>query len=576
MTFRRLTVLLFAAAMVAPVARASTGAESEEIASTVAAASLSGSFLAAQLAARDNDDPAAVAFYEKGVALDPDNVELRQLLFLALAANGRIDKAIEIAASLPSGLDNSPVARIVGAVDALKRNAWHKVAELLAKPASGDLDRLIEDMIKAWALFGEGRRDEAVALAKAQQGPDWVAVVANHHAGLMLAAAGNLREAATAFEAATRNEVAAAVMTETFLRATDANVRTLHRLGETDKAHEALKRGMDLVTNHPPFKQLERQLGDKTPLPLLAANPTEGAAELFYNIGTAIGRQGGGTFAQTYLQIAKHLNPASDTISMGLAGVFENNNYHERANQQYRQIAEDSAYYRRARVEYALNLNEMKDTETAKSVLRELIAKDPEDMVAYSTLGSVLNQHEEYSAAAEVYDAAVARLANPQPQHWNIFYRRGIAYERLKAWDKAEPNFRKSLELSPNQADVLNYLGYSWVDMGRNLDEGMNLIRKAVELKPRSGFIVDSLGWAHYRLGQYDEAVVHLERAVELMPGDPVVNDHLGDAYWKTGRKLEARFQWMHAIEAKPEAEEEAKIKAKLQSGLVDENPTKP
>jgi tetratricopeptide (TPR) repeat protein len=572
----RLHALVLAGFLAGPQALASTAEEDSAIASTVAGASLSGSFLAAQIAARDNDDRAAVAFYEKGAALDPENPELRQLLFLALAANGRIDKAIEVGRSLPAGVEESAIARVVAAVDALKRKSWRQVEELLSKPARGELDRLIEDLLKAWAMFGDGRRQEAVALVKGQQGPDWIAVVAKYHAGLLLAAAGDWREAATAFEAATKNEVAAAVMTETFLRALEAQVRVLHRLGEIEAARETLKRGMELVTNHPPFRMLEKQLADAKPLAPLATTATEGAAELFYNVGTAIGRQGGGAFAQTYLQIAQYLDPASDTVAMGLAGVFEANNYHERANGQYRQIGETSAYFRRAQVEYALNLNELKDPEAAKTVLRDLIAKDPDDMVAYSTLGSVLNQHEEFRAAADIYDAAVTRLASPAAQHWNLYYRRGIAYERLKEWEKAEPNFRKSLDLSPNQADVLNYLGYSWVDMGRNLDEGMKLIRKAVELRPRSGFIVDSLGWAHYRLGQYDEAVTHLERAVELMPGDPVVNDHLGDAYWKTGRKLEARFQWDHALAAKPEAEDETKIRLKLQSGLPEGVAPKP
>jgi Flp pilus assembly protein TadD len=151
-----------------------------------------------------------------------------------------------------------------------------------------------------------------------------------------------------------------------------------------------------------------------------------------------------------------------------------------------------------------------------------------------------------------------------------LYYRRGIAYERLKQWDKAEPNFRKSLELAPDQPDVLNYLGYSWIDMGINLEEGMKMIRKAVELKPRSGFIVDSLGWAHYRLGNYTEAVEELERAVDLMPEDPVVNDHLGDAYWKVGRRLEATFQWNHSLANKPTPEDQARIENKLKNGLTE------
>ena len=146
-------------------------------------------------------------------------------------------------------------------------------------------------------------------------------------------------------------------------------------------------------------------------------------------------------------------------------------------------------------------------------------------------------------------------LKKPTNANWNLFYQRGIAYERLKEWPKAEPNFRKALELLPNQPQVLNYLGYSWVDMNTNLEEGLEMIKKAVELRPSDGYIVDSLGWAYYRLGRYDDAVRELERAVSLKPDDPVLNDHLGDAYWRVGRKLEATFQWSHARDMKPEPE---------------------
>ncbi len=145
---------------------------------------------------------------------------------------------------------------------------------------------------------------------------------------------------------------------------------------------------------------------------------------------------------------------------------------------------------------------------------------------------------------------------------------RGIAYERLKEWPKAEPNFRKALELFPDQPQVMNYLGYSWVDMNTNLKEALAMIQKAVDLRPSDGYIVDSLGWAYYRLGRYDDAVRELERAVSLKPEDPVLNDHLGDAYWRVGRKLEATYQWRQARDLKPDPDVLAILQQKLINGL--------
>ena len=187
-------------------------------------------------------------------------------------------------------------------------------------------------------------------------------------------------------------------------------------------------------------------------------------------------------------------------------------------------------------------------------------------------LGNILRVRKEFTECADVYGKGIATLIrNPQQPNWLVFYFRGICHERSKQWASAEADFKKALELSPDQPHVLNYLGYSWIDQGVNLDEGMRMIRRAVEQRPDDGYIVDSLGWAYYRIGEYDEAVKHLERAVELKPDDPTINDHLGDAYWKIGRTLEATFQWAHARDLKPEPEELKKIVEKLRTGLVDE-----
>ena len=177
----------------------------------------------------------------------------------------------------------------------------------------------------------------------------------------------------------------------------------------------------------------------------------------------------------------------------------------------------------------------------------------------------------QFAECAEVYSKGIDTIAKAEKSNWVIYYFRGICYERSKQWPKAEADLKKALELFPDQPHVLNYLGYSWIDQGVNLDEGMRMIKRAVEQRADDGYIVDSLGWAYYRIGNYEEAVKHLERAVELKPEDPTINDHLGDAYWRVGRTLEARFQWSHARDLKPEPEELAKIEEKLKSGLPDD-----
>ena len=136
--------------------------------------------------------------------------------------------------------------------------------------------------------------------------------------------------------------------------------------------------------------------------------------------------------------------------------------------------------------------------------------------------------------------------------------------------------FRRALELSPDEPLVLNYLGYSMIEKKLGLQEALAMVKKAVELRPNDGYIVDSLGWAHYQLGDYDEAVGHLERAVELNPADPIIGEHLGDVYWRVGRKLEARFQWQHAKDNRPEPEDLQRIEGKLKNGMPEEEPVTP
>jgi tetratricopeptide (TPR) repeat protein len=226
---------------------------------------------------------------------------------------------------------------------------------------------------------------------------------------------------------------------------------------------------------------------------------------------------------------------------------------------------------RNAEIQRGLDLDTLERTAEARQLLETLVEKNPADLEAITALGNVLRARKLFKEAAEVYSKGIARLAEPARPHWSMFYFRGICYERSKDWPRAEKDFEKALELYPDQPQTLNYLGYSWVDQGLYLDKALGMIRRAVELRPNDGYIVDSLGWAYYRLGRYEEATKELERAIELRPEDPVINDHLGDAYWKVGRQLESNFQWRHARDMKPEPEDLAKIEIKLRDGLKED-----
>jgi Flp pilus assembly protein TadD len=234
------------------------------------------------------------------------------------------------------------------------------------------------------------------------------------------------------------------------------------------------------------------------------------------------------------------------------------------ANRFYQAIDRANPLAATARLGIARNLDRLDRFDEAQATLRQMAAERPNDPEPFSELGDMLRRHERFAEAAEAYDQAVARIGTLQPRHWRLLYARGIALERSKQWLRAEVDFLKALEFEPDQPFVLNYLAYSWVEQGTNLEKAETMLRKAVELQPHDGYIIDSLGWVMYRLSRYDEAVVHLERAVEIRPEDAAINDHLGDAYWAVGRQREARFQWEAALASDPEPDLKVAIEKKL------------
>ena len=215
-------------------------------------------------------------------------------------------------------------------------------------------------------------------------------------------------------------------------------------------------------------------------------------------------------------------------------------------------------------------LEAMGRPDDAATYLQRIADENPSSDDALSALGNLQRAHKRYGEAIGTYSRVLGKAASPQKADWPIYYFRGISYEREKKWPQAQADLMQALALFPDQPLVLNYLGYSWVDQGMNLEEAFNMLQRAVELRPNDGYIVDSLGWANYKLGRIEEAVKQLERAIDLKPSDPVINDHLGDAYWRAGRKLEAHFQWNHARDLGPEPEDKDKILHKIEHGLDD------
>ena len=523
-----------------------------------------GSYLAARHASQMRDAAAAAAFYESALKHDPKNSELLDRTFLSLLVDGEIDSAKRYAERVVKVDKDNRVAWLVLGVQAFKQKHYNTARRDLAKSVRGPITDLTATLLSAWSYQGSGESKEAVAAIDKLSGPDWYTIFKDLHAGMIYDLTGNKKEAGKRLEKAYK-------LDGTALRVVEAYGSWLSRNGSIEEALKLFEGFDKQLPQHPLISAAIKNLKAGEKLPLIVTNAQAGGAEALYGLGASLGRRGGEDLGLVYLQLALYIAPNHPLALLSLADLYEALKKPELAIKIYKRVPKSSPLHRNAAIQMASNLDQLNKPEEAEKHLKALIKERPNDLEAIMALGNVERGHKKFSECADTYSKGVATIAHPEKANWVIFYFRGICFERAKDWPKAEADLQKALELFPDQPHVLNYLGYSWIDQGVHLDEGMDMIKKAVKQRPDDGYIVDSLGWAYYKLGNYTEAVKQLDRAIELKPEDPTINDHLGDAYWRVGRTLEAKFQWAHARDLKPEPEELPKIEAKLKSGLPDE-----
>ena len=417
--------------------------------------------------------------------------------------------------------------------------------------------------MKAWAQAGKGDADAAVAQLESFADRPAFDLFRHYHEALILDYLNRPERAAQAYEAASQASGGGS------LRIVQAYGRFLERTGNRDDANRLFAEYAAQSPNHPIIEAALARIAEDRPTSPLVAEPSAGIAEALYGLGSALAQDNGNDIALLYLQLAVYMEDDFDVAHTLMADLYERGGRWTEAIAAYAKVDANSPLYKNAQIQIAIDLDRLDKRAEATRRLERLADSYPDDLEPLTALADLVRGHEDYAGAADIYSRVIEKIADPQPRHWSIYYARGICYERTARWSLAEEDLKFALKLSDNHPLVLNYLGYSWVDQGRNLGPAMEMIRQAVDLRPNDGFIVDSLGWAHYRLGEFEQAVEYLERAVELQPDDPTINDHLGDALWQVGRRIEARFQWRHALELKPEEDQVAIIREKLEFGLT-------
>ena len=522
-----------------------------------------GAYLASTAAANAGDYAAAADLSMQALAADPDNLDLLRRTFVFSTGEGRLEQSVQLARRLVQRDPEFPLAQMVLAFEDVGAGRPAEAEKRIARLPRSGINNLLLPVVGAWIATAQGKWDGAQASLKPLADISPLAGLYDYHTALIAARKGNQAETEAAIEALLKADETPP------LRIVELAGLFYENTGRPDKA----KAIYDVYQSRNPdtlyLTSAYRRIADKAAPPRLALTDKEGLAEALFDVASLIQRERqGNETALIYTRLVLHLRPDFPAAQMLLAEILENQNREAAAIKVYQTIGPDSPFRWVARLRVAGNRDAMGDTDGALADLKQMALERPERDDALGYAGDLLRQHSRFAEAVTLYDSAFGRIPKIERRHASLLFNRAIALERSGQVDRAIDDLQRALSLEPDQPYILNYLGYTWVDQGKNLDQGRKMLEKAVELRPRDGAIVDSLGRAFYRLGDLPRAVRWLERAVELKPGDSTVNDHLGDVYWRTNRQREARFQWERALKLGPDPKEVPLIEQKLKQGL--------
>jgi len=528
--------------------------------------SLSGNYLASRTAGRNRDTVEAADFLVAALKQDPNNPVLTERLFQLQLTNGNTAEAEKLADKVLAFNSQQRMARLVLGLRDFRQKKYEAARKNFAEAAYTPVGELTSALLAAWSYAGEGSFQAAMNELNKLDRNDTFANFKSLHSALIADFLNNALRAEPAYRKAYNDA-------GTSLRVTQSYGNYLLRTGKRAEAEKVFSAFLaNGESNVMVAKALEEAKAGKVPEPFVGS-ASAGAAEAMFSLAAAMNDDQSMDVALIYAQLALSLDSDRPVVLTLLGDILASSQRYEQAIDTFEQVPVTSVLRTNADTEIAINLQRLNRDKDAETRMRAILSREPKNIDTWTTLGNLLRSTENYGEAVKAYDEAINLLKAENRDVWTVHYYRGIALERLKQWDKAEADFRKALALSPNEPSVLNYLGYSLIDMNMKLDEAIGMVKKAVELRPNDGYIVDSLGWAYFQMRDYEEAVNHLERAVDLKPGDPIISEHLGDAYWRVGRRLEARFQWQHAKDNRPQPEDLARIEGKLKDGLPAEAP---
>ncbi|RJE80429.1 tetratricopeptide repeat protein [Paracoccus sp. JM45] len=544
---------------------------------------LAGPYLAARLATVDNDFSAAAKYFAQASAHDPEDVYLQDSALVALTSAGDVEGAVKLADEMIEQNGFTELAGLMHRARLIHDGQWQALVDFIDENRQTDVplqDDLMDGIIRAWAILGAGRASDAVQAFQDMAANPATTPIVNYHLAMARALAGDYE---------TANDLMQNSEANGHLLGIQARVQILAQLDRRDEAI-ALLDGLQGASDEPQLQALYQKLQNGDPIAFdVISGPQGGIGHLLLSFASALSDGADPEpLSLIHARLAAWIAPDNPEAHLMVAQFLQERQQFDLAEAEFETVRKMGQMRPQAELSRIDALARADRADDAEKAALSLTAAYPDMAPAWIALADVKRQQEDYKSAITSYDKALQLLEDaPAPARWFPLYARGIALERDGQFDRAEADLQAALEIRPDQASLLNYLGYSWIDRGENLDRALGMIEKAVKLSPDDGYILDSLAWAYYRLGRYEEAVAPMEAAIGTMASDPVVNDHLGDIYWKVGRKREAQIQWRRALSFDPAASGEVKperIRDKLDRGLdavlkdegasADTNPT--
>ncbi|MFO6464162.1 tetratricopeptide repeat protein [Jannaschia sp. KMU-145] len=520
---------------------------------------VAGPYLAARIAGFSNDYAAAGRYYDRLVDKDGATPQTLENAVIIHSVLGEVDRAARDAEALAATGGSSQFADNAMMIRALRDSDFETALGLLGGDGVGGT--LLDGLLEGWIASAEGNIPGAVAAFDELATRESFAPIAWLHKGYALAMAGDFEAAEEIFSGDAHGPM------NLTTRGVEAHAQVLAALDRAEDATELLD-AANALTNSPSLQALAARIvaGEEVTWDFITT-AQHGMAEAYFTLAAILVGETSPTYTLINARAASVLRPNHVEALVLIGELLEEQEQYALADAALTQVPRDHPAFFGAEITRAEVLLAADKSEAAVEVLRALTRTTPDRREVWTAYADTLRRLERFEPAVEAYDRAIALIEEVGPRDWFAFYARGISRERLDRWPGAEADFRRALELNPDQPSVLNYLGYGLVEKRIKLDEALGMIERAVEARPDDGYITDSLGWVLYRLGRYDEAVAPMERAVQLRPTDPLINDHLGDVYWTVGRKREARFQWQRALSLDPQEQVE-RIRRKLEVGL--------